>query len=176
MLVVRTGGEPRAVAGPLRDALAELDRDLALANVLTMEEYVEQFFVGIRVFNVILGGFGVVALLLAALGTYGVLAYTVSLRRREIGIRMAIGAAPGEVVGMVARQGVWLGVIGLGVGVLLTLPMVGLIASLLEGLSTVRPATLVVIGAVLFGVTVVASLVPAMRASAIQPARTLSEE
>ena len=116
------------------------------------------------------------ALFLAALGTYGVLAYSVSQRSHEIGIRMAVGAQPKEVVRMIARQGVTLGIVGLVIGGLLTLPLIGLLNSLLQGLSTVKPLTLVSIGSLLFAVTVVASLVPANRAAAIDPVRTLRDE
>jgi predicted permease len=176
LLMVRTQGDPAGVAEPLRQALRDVDRDVALANVLTMEEYVDQFFVGVNVFNLILGGFGIMALLMASLGTYGVLAYTVGQRRREIGIRMAVGAEPRGVVLMIARGGIVMGAVGLALGVLMTLPLVGLLRSLLQNLSTVRPATLGSIAAVLFAVTVAASLLPARRASAVDPVRTLKGE
>jgi ABC-type antimicrobial peptide transport system permease subunit len=141
-----------------------------------MDEYIAQTFVGLNVFNTILGGFGCMALLLASIGTYGVLSYSVAQRRRELGVRMAIGAKPSAVVRMVAGQGLRLGVIGLGIGALLTLPLVGVLNGLLQGLSTVRPFTLVFIGAILFGTTLLASWLPASRASRIDPVRTLREE
>ncbi len=174
-LILRTRGEPHAVAEPLRVGLEALDRDLTVSGILTMEEYVDQFLVGVRVFNVVLGGFGLVALLLASLGTYGVLSYSVSRRGHEIGIRMALGAESRQVVRMIARQGLWLGVVGLVLGALMTLPLVGVLRSLLEGLSTVQPAILLVIAAVLFAVTMTASLVPAGRAASVDPMRTLRD-
>jgi len=174
-VVLRTRGQPRAAAEPLRTALEELDPDLTVSQMLTMEEYVDQFMVGVRVFNAVLGGFGLVALLLASLGTYGVLSYSVSRRGHEIGIRMALGAEGPQVVRMIATQGLWLGAIGLGLGTLMTLPLVGVLRSLLEGLSTVQPATLLVIGAILFAVTLTASFVPAGRAAAVDPMRTLRD-
>ncbi len=176
-LILRTrSSDPREVAEPVRSALEGLDRDLSISQVLTMEEYVDQFFVGVQVFNVILSAFGLVALLLASLGTYGVLAYSVSRRGHEIGIRMALGAEGGQVVRMIAKQGVWLGIIGLVLGAAMTLPLVGLLKGVLQGLSTVQPNTLVLIAGVLFMVTMVASLVPAARAAAVDPIRTLREE
>jgi len=175
-LVIRSRGNPAELGEPLRDATAAIDPDLALAQVLTMEEYVAQFFVGVAIFNTVLGGFGLIALLLASLGTYGVLSYSVSRRGHEIGIRMALGAEGPQVVRMFAKQGMWLGVIGLGLGILMTLPLVGLLRSLLQGLTTVEPTTLVLIAAVLFGVTMVASFVPAGRASAVDPMRTLRDD
>jgi len=174
-VILRTRGEPHAVAEPLRVGLEALDRDLTVSGILSMEEYVDQFLVGVRVFNVVLGGFGLVALLLASLGTYGVLSYSVSRRGHEIGIRMALGAESRQVVRMIARQGLWLGVVGLVLGALMTLPLVGVLRSLLEGLSTVQPAILLVIAAVLFAVTMTASLVPAGRAASVDPMRTLRD-
>lgn len=175
-LVLRTEGDPREAAEPLRVAVQELDPDLTLSQVRTMEEYVAQFLVGIQVFNVVLGGFGLVALLLAALGTYGVLAYSVSQRSHEIGIRMAVGAGSRQVVRMIARQGLWLGAVGLAIGALMTLPLIGVVRSLLQGLSTVQPATLLLIAVVLLAVTMVASFMPAARAASMDPVRTLKEE
>jgi len=175
-IMLRTAGDPQDAKESLRVAVQELDPDLTVSQTRTMDEFVAQFFVGINVFNTVLGGFGVMALLLASLGTYGVLAYSVSQRGHEIGIRMAVGARPGEVVRMIARQGITLGVIGLAIGGLMTLPLIGLLNSLLQGLSTVKPLTLLFIGSVLFAVTMVASLVPARRAAAVDPVRTLREE
>jgi putative ABC transport system permease protein len=176
VLVLRTAADPREVAEPLRTALQGLDQDLTVSQVQTMEEFVAQFFVGIQVFNVVLGGFGLVALLLASLGTYGVLAYSVSQRSHEIGIRMAVGAEQRQVARMIARQGFWLGVIGLGIGTGMTLPLVGVMQSILEGVSTVQPAILLIIGAVLLAVTMTASFMPAARAASMDPVRTLRDE
>ena len=175
-MLLRTGGSPRELEAPLRTALEGLDADLTVAQVMTLEEYVDQFFVGVQVFNYVLGGFGLVALLLASLGTYGVLAYSVSRRSREIGIRMALGAEAGQVVRMIARQGVWLGAIGLAIGVVLTVPLVALMRSVMQNLGTIQPATLVLIGGVLFAVTLLASWVPAGRAATVDPVRTLRQE
>ncbi|MDH3224527.1 MAG: ABC transporter permease, partial [Gemmatimonadota bacterium] len=174
-IVLRTSGDPRSAADPLRRTLQQLDPDLSLSGVLTWDEYINQFLVGIQVFNVVLGGFGIVALLLAALGTYGVLSYSVNQRRREIGIRMTVGAKPRGIVRMMARQGFFLAVVGLGVGVLLTLPLIGLMQGLLAGFATVKPTSLTLIAVVLFAVTMVATLVPAARAAMVDPVSTLRD-
>ena len=175
-IMLRTSGNAQTTKEPLRTAVEQIDADLSLSQMLTMEEFTAQFFVGINVFNTVLSGFGLMALLLAALGTYGVMAYSVSQRSHEIGIRMAVGARPREVVRMIARQGITLGIVGLVLGGLMTLPLIGLLNSLLQGLTTVKPLTLVSIASVLFAVTVIASLVPASHAASVDPVRTLRDE
>jgi ABC-type antimicrobial peptide transport system permease subunit len=144
--------------------------------VLTLNEVTEQNFAGIDVFSAILGGFGALAILLASLGNYGVLAYSVSGRRNEIGIRMALGAEGRSVVWMVARQGVTLAVIGLALGGLLMVPLMGVIRSILAGIATVSSGSVTTVAGVLFAVTVVASLVPAVRAASVNPVTALRQD
>jgi putative ABC transport system permease protein len=175
-LVVGAAGDPGALKEPLRRDLQELDPDLTLSQVLTMDEFTDQFFVGVSVFNTILGSFGILAILLASLGTYGVLAYQVSQRRHEIGIRMAVGAQAGEVVRMVTRQGVGMSALGLGIGGLVMIPLTRLVRSLLAGFVTVSADTGFVVAGILFSVTLAASLLPALRASATDPVRALRDE
>lgn len=175
-LVLRSADDPHTISEPIRSVLGEIDPDITLNQVLTMEEFVDQFFVGINLFNVVLGGFGMLALLLAALGTYGVLAYSVSQRTHEIGIRMAIGAQGSTVVGMIARQGITLGLVGLGVGLLLTLPVTALIQRTLEGLVPVKSATVGGVALLLLVVTLLASVLPARRAAGVDPVLALREE
>jgi putative ABC transport system permease protein len=164
------------LAEPLRAAVRRLDPDLTLGQVLTMDEVTAQNFAGIDVFSAILGGFGVLAILLASLGNYGVLAYSVNGRRHEIGIRMALGAEGRGVVWMVARQGVALAVIGLALGGLLMVPLIGVIRSIMAGIATVSSGSVTTVAAVLFAVTVVASLVPAYRAAAVNPVTALRQD
>ena len=175
-LVLATTRDPGQLAGPARIALGEVDPDLAVNQVQTMEQFVDQFFVGIRVFNSLLSGFGALALLLASLGTYGVLAYSVGQRRHEIGVRMALGAQERQVTRMVVKQGLWMGIIGLTIGTVLVVPLTLLIANLLEGLAPVQPITVVAVGAILFAVTMIASLVPARRAARVNPVDALRAE
>ena len=175
-LILGTTGDANQLAGPARTALLEVDPDLTVNQVQTMEQFVDQFFVGIRVFNTLLSGFGALALLLASLGTYGVLAYSVGQRRHEIGVRMALGAQESQVTRMVVKQGLLMAIIGLGIGTLLVIPLTMGIANLLEGLATVEPSTVVVVGVVLFAVTMFASVVPARRAALVDPVDALRAE
>ncbi len=176
-LTVRArGGAPGLLAEPLREALRGLDQDLTASRILTMDEVTEQNFAGISIFNNILGGFGVLAILLAAVGSYGVLAYSVNQRNKEIGIRMALGAERRSVVWMVARQGVLLAIIGLAIGGLFMVPLIGLIRSLMAGFTTVSSNVAFGVAAVLFVVTVAASLLPARRAARVDPVRALQQE
>jgi ABC-type antimicrobial peptide transport system permease subunit len=175
-LLARTEGDPRSVADPMGTALQRVDPDLALAQLMTLDEVVEQFFVAIEVFNVILTGFGVLALLLAALGVYGVLAHSVNGRRREIGVRMAVGARAQEVVRLFAREGLILGAVGLGIGLLSTLPVSILLRSLMQGITTVAWSTVFLAGSVLFAAVMLASILSASRAAGVDPVKTLKQE
>jgi putative ABC transport system permease protein len=141
-----------------------------------MEEFVDQFFIGIRVFNVILGSFGIMALFMAALGTYGVLAYSVSQRRHEIGVRLALGAGAGKVVGMISRQGLILGALGLALGLMGTYPLIGSLRAVTSTFTTVRPSTLGIIAGVLACVTVLASWFPARQAARVDPVDSLRDQ
>lgn len=175
-LLVESAGDPDGPAPALRRSLRELDPDLALPTLRTFEEYMRRNLVGIRVFNVILTGFGIVALLLAALGTYGVLAYSVSRRRQEIGVRMAVGADPGTVVRMISAQGLRQSLLGLCLGGLATLPLLAVIRSAVRGFADIRPGLLLIIATVLFAATLLASWIPARRASRVDPAGVLRQE
>lgn len=116
------------------------------------------------------------ALFLASLGTYGVLAYTVGQRTKEIGVRMAIGAEAKDVVGMVSREGVKMALIGLGIGTVLLIPLTMVIGNLLQGLSDISELTMVFVGLVLFAVTLAASVLPARRAALVDPVCALRQE
>jgi predicted permease len=171
--VVRGGVPVRQIVTPVRAAIAEVDRDIVVSQMLTMDEFIAQFFTGAQVYNVVLGGFGILALLLASVGTYGVLAYSVAQRRQEIGVRLAVGAQPRQVVRMVARQGAVMSGLGLGIGVLLLVPLIFLIDRLLQGLAPIAPMTVVAVAALLFVVTMLASVVPAARAASVDPVDAL---
>lgn len=169
-------GDPGALKEPLRRGVEGLDPDVTVSQLATMDEVVERFFIGISAFNSILAGFGVLGLLLAASGTYGVLAYQVTQRKHEIGIRMAIGAEGRTVLRMVTRQGVVLALLGLALGGLLLIPLTRLVQGILAGFVTVSADTGVYVSLVLFTVTVVASLLPAWRAASLDPVQALRDD
>ncbi len=175
-LLVRCGTDPHALVGPLRKELGALHPRLSIGQMQTLEEIIDSFFVGLNFFNIILGGFGFLALLLAALGTYGVLAYNVTQRSQEIGVRMAMGASPSRVRRMVTRQGAVLGAIGLALGAPGILAISGILSSVLVDAPSLEPITIAVVFAVLFSATLAASWVPARRAAALDPAAVLREE
>ena len=127
-------------------------------------------------FTAILGGFGTLALVLAALGTYGVLAYSVAQRTHEIGIRMAIGASRRKVLGMIVRQGLTLGAIGIALGMLLVPVQVKVISAIFQGVVPVEPTSMIGAALILAFVTLVASFLPARRAASVDPIRALRAE
>jgi predicted permease len=170
------GGDPAALATPVREALAAYDRGLVLSPVESLDAYTEQFFAGMRVMTSILGAFGFLALLLAALGTYGVLAFSVAQRTHEIGVRMALGARSSSVRGMVTRQGLILAGLGLAIGIPGVIGVAKMVGSVMSGLGTVEPMAVVVMASVLAVVTLLASWMPARRAAAIDPIVALRGE
>jgi len=177
-LVVRTTGDPRALSEPIRREVAKVDPDVTISTVETMEEYAAKYIVGADVFSAIFGAFGIFALLLASLGTYGVVSYSVSQRNHEIGVRLALGGRTTDIVALVAVYGVRLSIIGLLLGTFLLIPVVALIGKLLEdmGLAPIQPVVVVAVAALLFGVTLAASTIPASRAAKVDPMRVLKAE
>ncbi len=174
-VVVRSAGAPRSVADAIRAEVRDVDADLAVNTVETMQEYATRYTVTLSLFNDILSAFGVLALLLASLGTYGVIAYSVAQRSQEIGVRMTLGADARTVVAMIARRGLEMTVLGLAIGTVLLVPLMALISNVLRGfaLEPVAPLTLVSVGSVLFTVSAIASFVPATRAATVDPVSVL---
>jgi putative ABC transport system permease protein len=173
---VRTAGDPLALAAPVRREVAALDPDLAVANLRTLERVVAESVGDRRFTMLLLGLFGAVALALAAIGIYGVTAYGVAQRTREMGIRLALGAAPGAVRSLVVGEGVRLALIGLAAGLALALAGARALRSQLYGIGSADPATYVGLSAVLLLVAVLATYLPARRATRVDPAITLRAE
>jgi predicted permease len=172
-LVVRTSGDPAAITPALRDVVNRLDPELPLFGTQTMASRIDESLAGRRIPLILLGVFAVVALFLAVVGIYGALAYSVTQRRREIGIRMAMGSAPSDVFRSVVGQGLRVMGIGLVVGAAAAWFLARLVQSLLFGVGATDPRVLVVVAAVLGAVGFVACVIPARRATQVDAVTAL---
>ena len=172
-VVVRTAGDPLALATAARREIGALDRDLAVSNVRTAEQVVADSIGQRRFTMLLLGLFGAVALTLAVIGIYGVTAYGVEQRTREMGIRLALGAAPGAVRRLVVGEGMRLALVGLCGGVALALIGTRTLRSQLYGIGSSDPPTYLALSVVLLLVALVATYLPARRATRVDPSITL---
>jgi predicted permease len=168
-LVVRTTGSPEALLGAVRTQVQQIDKNLAFTNAQTVQQILGQGLWPARMGAALLGLFGALALILASIGIYGVLAYSVAQRTSEIGLRMALGAQPRQVLGLVLRQGMLLALIGATAGILVALPVARMAAGLLYGVSATDPLTYMGITLLLMGVALLACYLPARRATRIDP-------
>jgi putative ABC transport system permease protein len=175
-LVVRTSVEPTTLAALLRAAVASVDAQVPVSEIRTAEQIVSGSVADSRFTTFLLAAFAAVALVLAAVGIYGVIAYTVSQRTREIGVRVALGARGRDVQWQVVRQGGRLALVGIAVGVVASLAAARLLSSLLFGVSTTDPITFVSVALLLGGVAVLASWIPARRAASVDPIIALRAE
>jgi len=175
-IVLRGSMDPRGLVAPAREALRQMDQDLPMFDIRTLTERLDQSLWARRVYSWLFGAFAAVALVMAAAGIYGVVSYAVSQRTHEIGIRMALGARPDQVLRQVLASGMGLAAIGVAVGLAATLWAARLLKTLLFGLSARDP---LIYGSVVLGVVLVAllaNLVPARRAAAVDPMRALRFE
>jgi putative ABC transport system permease protein len=175
-LVVGTRSDPAAQMPAVRAALREVAPNLPLGSVATLREVHRRLYDEPRRTAFVVGGFATVAALLAGLGLYGVLAHSVSQRRREIGIRVAFGARSGDVVRQVLASAAWLVVVGLALGLVAVIGLTRVLQGLLFQVSALDPLTLGVACAAMLGVGVLAAFVPARRATALDPMSVLREE
>jgi predicted permease len=175
-LHIRTAGDPSAVLSTARSAVQSLDSSLPLVNVQTISETLNQSLWAARMGAGLLVLFGLLALLLAAVGIYGVMSYSVSQRTQEIGIRVALGAQRGDVLQMVVRQGLGLTLIGVALGLVAAFTLLRGIGSLLYGVSVADPVTFAGVPAILAGVALVACYIPARRATRVDPLVALRYE
>lgn len=175
-VVMRTTGDPMTLAGPVRAEVRALDPTVPVANVRPMQEVVAAALATPRLTGFLLGAFASIALVLAAVGIYGVLAYLVSRRTHEIGIRLAIGADRSEVVRMVLVQGLTLTALGLAAGLAGAVALTRLMASVLYEVTPTDPWTYTAVVVGLMGVAAAASLLPALRAARVNPLVALRSE
>ena len=174
-LVLRTSGNPESRVSALQKAVAAIDPDLPLANVRTYDDLINSSFTPKRLSVIVVSLFSAVALLLAAIGLYAVLSYSVSLRIREIGVRMALGAAPSNIIQLVTRQGLKIVGAGLILGILTGIIAAHFIASTLYGVTATDPVALATSALVLGLAALLACLLPAFRATRIDPITALRE-
>ena len=175
-VVVRTDGDPRRFAQTVRQAFLSVDNTQPLYQVRPLEDYVAESQAARRFTLLLLGLFGALALVLAAVGIYGVISYAVSLRTRELGIRMALGAARGDVQGMVLRQGLRLVAVGLALGLAVSAVLMRSLASLLFEVRPSDLATSAVVTVTLTAVALLANYLPARKASMLDPIVALRQE
>jgi predicted permease len=168
-VVVRTDGSPESLLASIRQKVHELDPELALANVRTMDQWLSNSSAQPRLNTVLLSIFAFVALLIASIGIYGVLAYSVSQRNGEIGVRMALGATPRGVLRLVVGEGMRVALIGIGTGLVGGLALGRVLSSLVFGVPVRDPATFIVVAVALASVALAACAVPAFRASRVDP-------
>lgn len=174
-LILRAEGEPAQLAGPLRRLVQEADSGVPVYRVATMEAIVEGRLAGRRLGGSLLGAFALAALVLAVVGIYGVVSYAVAQRTHEIGVRMALGARAVDVSRMVLREGLVLTVSGLALGLALALAAAGALGSVLYGVEATDPGTLALFSLVLGAVSMLATYLPARRATRVDPITALRE-
>jgi putative ABC transport system permease protein len=176
VIAVNADGDARALAGSARATVAALDPALPVSGVQTIAQLEHDRSAPQRFSALVVSGFGGVALLLAAIGLYGVLAFVVSQRRREIGVRLALGSTPGHVVGLILRKGMALVCAGLFVGAIAALAVARLLRTVLFETTVYDPVTFASVPFVLIAVTLVASFLPARRAAGVDPMIALRNE
>jgi ABC-type antimicrobial peptide transport system permease subunit len=175
-IILRGSSDPKTLVGPAREIVRQLDPDVPMYAIQTMTEQLDQSLWARRAYSWLFGAFAMIAILLAAAGVYGTVSYGVSQRTQEIGIRMALGARPGQVLGHILRGGMTLMSIGVAAGLAGALWATRLLQTLLFGVSSYDPLIYVTVALVVLGVGLLANFGPARRAARIDPMRTLHFE
>lgn len=174
-LAVRTAGDPLAMIKSVQKAMGRVDKDLALSSIRTLDEIAADSVARPRFRALLAAAFAVAAMALAALGIYGVIAYAVSLRLREFGIRMALGATSGDVLSLVLKEGLWIAVGGIGAGLIGAGILTRGLGTLLFHVQPLDPLTFLTVPFLLALVALAASTIPARRAARVEPATALHE-
>lgn len=175
-LFVRTTGDPNSLAAAVRGEVQSLDRNLPVTDLQSMTTLIGDSLFAAKMGALLLGAFGLLALLLASVGLYGVMAYSVSRRTRELGIRMALGANRKDVIILVVGQGMKLSLMGVGIGLAISLALTKLLSSFLFGVSASDPVTYLLISLLLAAVALIACYIPARRATRVDPMIALRYE
>jgi putative ABC transport system permease protein len=174
--VVRVAGDPLAIVGAVRSEVRALDSDLPVDRVKTLDQYLTESVAQPRFNTLLLALFAGVAMILTAVGLYGVMSYSVTARTREIGVRVALGARGPDVLRLVINQGMKLTLIGMAMGLVAALALTRLMAGLLFGVTPTDPATFALISLLLVGVALLACYIPARRAARVDPMTALRFE
>ena len=172
-LVIRTYADPAAITSALQKEIHSIDKDQAVFDIATMKDVISDS-ISLRTFlMILLGCFAMIALILATVGIYGVISYSVSQRTHEIGIRMALGAARKDVLKMVVNRGFFLTMLGIGIGTVLAIGLTGLMKTLLFDVSAKDPVTFLILAFLLSVIALAASYIPAKRAAGVDPMTAL---
>ena len=173
---IKTQLSPAAILPALRNAVESIDKDLPLRDIRTQTEQIDASISQERLFATLTGSFGILALILACIGIYGIMAYNVACRTNEIGVRMALGARTRQVLFMILRESSWLAILGIIGGLIAAVALTRFVGSMLYGLKPADPATLIAATLILLTVAVAAAYGPARRASRIDPMQALRHE
>jgi predicted permease len=174
--IIRSPLQPAILVPSLRHALQQIDPDLPLNHIRTQQQQIDASMQQERMFASLTAGFGLLALALACVGIYGIMAYTVSQRTNEIGIRLALGAARGHIRAMVLRETAWLAVVGVIVGLGIAITLMRLVQSMLYGLKPSDPFSLTAAALLLLAMALIAGWIPAARASSVEPTEALRHD
>jgi putative ABC transport system permease protein len=175
-VVLRTDADSRAVQARIKSIVKEVDADLPIFGLTTMEEAVSASVAQPRFYMVLLAAFAAIALLLAALGIYGVISYAVTQRTRELGIRVALGATRRKILTLVIRQGAWLAVVGVVIGVAASMALTRALSSMIFGVGKLDPVTLAIAPLTLIAAALLGCYLPARRAARVDPAIAMRNE
>ncbi|HJQ22171.1 MAG TPA: ABC transporter permease [Gemmatimonadaceae bacterium] len=175
-VLIRTDGDPRAMQAAIKKTVRDLDGELPIFGLKTMEQAVSDSVAQPRFYMVLLAAFAGIALLLAALGIYGVISYSVSQRTRELGIRVALGATQRKIMALVVGQGLWIAALGVGIGIAASLALTKAMASLLFGVDKLDPLTFAAAPLVLLIAAALGCYVPARRAASADPVVAMRTE